>query len=160
MLLIKYAEQCWTSTVSGLRDNDEICKLWNRLGWGYVAPGYRIVHLSNALSLLAGSERLDHTCHILMVSSLGQTVNKFWPSGLKQLWITGATWAGSERSLLADGYSCTAIEFVRGVKIVFGDWVSRIGVLPELEVLSWGLDWNDGPCVLRSSLQCGDQCRE
>lgn len=118
-----------------------------------------MVHLSKALSLLRTLSLLLHTCHILIVSSFGQTVNRFCPSGPRQLCVTGPKWAVSVSRRFPEGYSWTAMEFMRGVATGFSGGRGVGGPDVEVRVGRAGGS-NDEPCVLRSSLQWGDQCSE
>ena len=77
---------------------------------------HRIVNLSNALSFFGAGGGLLHTCHILIVSSFGQTVNMLSPDGPKQAWVISFPCAlGRVINLLQEGYSCTVIELVSAV---------------------------------------------
>ena len=65
--------------------------------------------------------------------------------------MTGPKWAVSVSSRLPEGYSCTAIEFVRGEETGFS--LGR-GCAAEVDVRGGlGKGSKDEPCVLRSSLQ-------
>lgn len=66
--------------------------------------------------------------------------------------MTGPKWAVSVRSRLPEGYSCTAIEFVRGEETGFS--LGRGCCVAEVDVRGGlGKGSKEEPCVLRSSLQ-------
>ena len=70
------------------------------------------------------------------------------PSGPRQLWLTVPVCAATLTRRRPEGNACTVIELVYGDAVGSGTSGRR----------SWGC--HAKPCVLSSSLECGDHCKE
>src|ERR1700722_524883 len=129
---------------------------------------HRMVFLSMKLECLLPSFTFPHTSHTFsLLSSVATSITfvelAFITLPPSPLDVTAAT----VMICLSEGTACTAIELAMPfgttdelelIELTELFKFSPVGVVVPSVADSWGT--GPGPCVLRSSLQCGEKCRD